>query len=131
METSMPQDARIRIRELEAKTEGHMKNAVRPVVYTFLSTMPLLFSLVAHSAWEYISPETHTSGEAILNHVLASGVCLGYNGIRLANGEFRGLIGRFKEYWKDEGELVALKERYGMTNTKGNIYKLNNSNLNK
>jgi hypothetical protein len=90
----------------------HVPRSVRPIAYTALSTLPLLFSLAVHTTWKHVSPETYSSEIAKINHTLAGVACVGYNGIRAINGEFCGLVSRCRDYFQAEDELASLKTEY-------------------
>ena len=105
--------SRIQIGTLENRiVKYHVPRALRPIGDTILSTIPLVGSLIAHTAWQYFSPETHPKGLASINHTLAALLFAGYNGFRILRGDFEGLGRKYKEYRQAEDELAVLKSEY-------------------
>jgi hypothetical protein len=60
----------------------------RAIATTVLSAMPLVFALGIHTAWRYVSPETHSEGAEILNYGLALGAFLGDFAVQAYKGRF-------------------------------------------
>jgi hypothetical protein len=100
------------IASLDEKITNHYyPKGLRPIALTALSATPLVLSLGVHAAIKYISPENYSPEAAIVNHFLASGICLAYNSLSALNGEFKGLARRFKEYNEAERKLTNLREK--------------------
>lgn len=101
------------ISELEDEINTyHVPRVVRPIIKTALSSMPLIFSLGIHTTWQYISPETHSSAHATINHILGAGIFVVYNGVRAIRGEFNGLGRKYHEFMQAENKLDALNIEY-------------------